>query len=77
MKSISTGLSKTGSVPAGFERLFSKFKHNSTASLKDSRKLLRLFKWSIEYKRILLMYERRPTDYTDFDLFLSKDHTNE
>ena len=30
------------------------------ASLKEARRLLRLFKWSIEYKRIRQIIEKRP-----------------
>jgi Peroxisomal biogenesis factor 11 (PEX11) len=45
-----------------FTELFREFK--------DARKLMRLFKWSIEYKRIMYVLEKRPPDATDVDMFL-------
>ena len=38
--------------------------------LKEARQLLRLFKWCVEYKRIIAIIDKRPPDADDFDMLL-------
>lgn len=39
-------------------------------AFREARKLLRLLKWTIEYNRMVNLFEKRPADYTDLDIFL-------
>lgn len=70
-KSCQYGCMFLGSVTAlvGEAKVAAKF-INLFREFKDARKLMRLFKWSIEYRRIMYVLEKRPPDATDVDMFL-------